>query len=57
MAIYDKMPFRPICQQTLGMKEGRVAAESSVLEKKEKAGAKGKRGECEGNTRESLWTA
>lgn len=42
MAAYDEMPFRAICQQTLGMKEGRVAAESGVLKKTEEAGAKRK---------------
>ncbi len=52
------MPFRAICQQTLGIKEGRVAAESSVLRNKEEAEAKkGKRGECKGSDRKSLWTA
>lgn len=34
MATYDEMPLRAICQQTLGMKEGRVAAESVVLGKR-----------------------
>ena len=33
MATYDEMPFRAMCQQTLGMKEGRVAAERRVLGK------------------------
>lgn len=57
MATYDEMPLRAICQQTLGMKEGGGAVESCVLGKKEESGAKGKRGECEKNDRESLWTA
>lgn len=45
MATYDEMPFRAICQQTLGMKEGRAAAESGVLRKTEE---EGKRGKCKG---------
>ena len=57
MGTYDEMPFRAICQQTLGTKRGRVAAESGVLGKKKEAGAKGKRGECKGNDRVSIWTA
>lgn len=56
MATYDEMPFRAICQQTLGMKEGRVAAESSVPERKE-AEAKRKRVGYKGIDRESLCTA
>ncbi len=57
MATYDEMWCRAISQKTLGMKVGRVAAESGVLRKKEEAGAKGKRGECKGNDSESEWTA
>lgn len=57
MATYDEMPFRAISQQTLGMKEGRAAAESGVPRKKGEAGAKGGRGECNGNDSESVWTA
>lgn len=43
MATYDEMPFRAICQRTLGRKEGRVAAGSGVLRKKKEAEARGKR--------------
>lgn len=57
MATYHEMPFRAICQQTLGMKEERVAAESGVLRKKEEAGVKGQRGEYKRNDRESPWMA
>lgn len=45
MATYDEMQFRAICQRTLGMKEGRVAAGRAVLRKKEEAEVKGKRGD------------
>lgn len=57
MATCDEVPFGAISQQTLGMKEGWVAADSGVPRKKMKAGAKGKRGEGKGNDSESIWTA